>query len=66
VPQIRISQAAEYLGVSDDTLRRWIESGRLTAASDAGGRQVVDSAEVARLMRENAQSPVSAETAPVV
>lgn len=65
MPQIRISQAAEYLGVSDDTLRRWIDTGRLTARADAAGRQTVDSAEVARLMRETAQGPVSAESAPV-
>ena len=27
----RIAEAAELLGVSDDTLRRWVEAGRLRA-----------------------------------
>ena len=63
---LRISEAAAYLGVSDDTLRRWIEAGRVPATSDASGRQVVEGAEVARLLRETAPSHVSAETAPIV
>ena len=64
--QLRISEAAAYLGVSDDTLRRWIEAGRVSASSDASGRQVIEGAEVARLLRETAPSHVSAETAPIV
>ena len=63
---LRISEAAEYLGVSDDTVRRWIDSGRLAASTDPSGRQAVDSAEVARLLRDNSSSAVSAETAPIV
>ena len=43
---LRISEAAGYLGVSDDTVRRWIDSGRLAVSSDPSGRQAVDSAEV--------------------
>lgn len=66
MPQLRISEAASYLGVSDDTLRRWIEAGRLSAVVDARGRQAVESAEVARLMRDSAQQPMGAETAPIV
>lgn len=64
--QLRISEAAAYLGISDDTLRRWIEAGRVPATSDASGRQVIEGAEVARLLRETAASHVSAETAPIV
>lgn len=64
--QLRISEAATYLGVSDDTLRRWIEAGRVASTADGSGRQVVEGAEVARLLRETAVSPVSAETAPIV
>lgn len=63
---LRINQAAEYLGVSDDTVRRWVDAGRLAATTDASGRQVVDSVEVARLMVESAQAPTTAEAAPVV
>ena len=31
----RIAEAAEILGVSDDTVRRWIDGGRLRADTDA-------------------------------
>src|SRR3989338_9465509 len=34
---IKISEAAEILGVSVDTLRRWDESGKLTAIKKEGG-----------------------------
>lgn len=52
--QMRISEAAELLGVSDDTVRRWIESGRLAAGADDAGPRTVDSASVARVMVEQA------------
>jgi molybdopterin-binding protein len=64
--QLRISEAATYLGVSDDTLRRWIEAGRVAATSDTSGRQVVEGAEIARLLRETASAHITAETAPIV
>ena len=50
---LRISEAAALLGVSDDTVRRWIDSGRLTSTSDTGPATVLGS-DVARLMRESA------------
>lgn len=50
---LRISEAAELLGVSDDTLRRWIDSGRLPA-STGSGPTTVDGKDVAALMRESA------------
>ena len=64
--QLRISEAAAYLGVSDDTLRRWIEAGRVQATSDASGRQAVEGSEIARLLRETASARITAETAPIV
>jgi molybdopterin-binding protein len=64
--QLRISEAAAYLGVSDDTLRRWIDAGRVQATSDASGRQVVEGSEIARLLRETAPAHITAETAPIV
>jgi len=48
----RISEAANLLGVSDDTIRRWIEAGRLSSAKDESGRQSVAGAELAQLARE--------------
>jgi len=52
----RINEAAGLLGVSDDTLRRWVEAGRLGSAMDAAGRQVIDGRELAALAREQASA----------
>jgi molybdopterin-binding protein len=54
VPDIRIRQAAALLGVSDDTVRRWIDDGALTAHQDSARRKVIDGAELARFARGNA------------
>ena len=63
MPGFRIKQAAELLGVSDDTVRRWADSGRLTAGTDEAGRLVVDGAELARFSRElTASLPVARQT----
>lgn len=53
--QIRISTAAALIGVSDDTLRRWIDAGRVEATSDGAGKQVVEGAALARLAQELAE-----------
>ena len=55
----RIAEAAEILGVSDDTVRRWIESGRLAASVDhlGTGPQMVDGPELARMALEAAGDP---------
>jgi molybdopterin-binding protein len=45
----RIAEAAQLLGVSDDTVRRWIDSGRLPAHREAGGPAQVDGADLARV-----------------
>jgi len=57
VPQIRIKDAALYLGVSDDTVRRWIDAGTLGSATDGAGRTVVDGLELAQLAKQNAVLP---------
>lgn len=57
MPQLRISEAAEHLGVSDDTVRRWIERGTLTATTDTSGRKVVDGLAVALAAREHSAPP---------
>jgi molybdopterin-binding protein len=61
-PQFRISEAAALLGVSDDTVRRWADSGRLGLRKDAGGRFTVDGRELALLAQELADTPDPALT----
>jgi len=56
VPQYRISHAATLLGVSDDTVRRWIDSGRLRASS-GGGATTIDGADLAAHAQEIARAP---------
>lgn len=53
MPHLRISEAAAHLGVSDDTVRRWIDQGTLRATTDPSGRQVVDGYDVALVAREH-------------
>lgn len=54
MPSLRIRDAAELLGVSDDTVRRWIDDGSLPATEDASRRKVVDGAALARCARARA------------
>lgn len=49
---LRISEAARLVGVSDDTLRRWIDAGRIDAVSDDAGRKAVRGRDLARLAEE--------------
>jgi molybdopterin-binding protein len=42
MPSYRIGQAAELLGVSVDTVRRWVDSGRIVATRTQGGRRVIE------------------------
>lgn len=57
MPTIRIAEAARFLGVSDDTVRRWTENGSLTPVKDDSGRLAVDGLELANLARQQAQLP---------
>jgi len=50
--QVRVSDAASFLGVSTDTVRRLIASGRLGSAKDDSGRTVVDGRDLAEHARE--------------
>jgi molybdopterin-binding protein len=56
VTTYRIAEAAELLGVSDDTLRRWVEAGRL-AGRQVDGRTVVAGADLAVLAESLADHP---------
>jgi len=56
VPSFTVGQAAELLGVSPDTVRRWIDSGQIAATRTTGGRRRVDGAALARFTVERAAS----------
>lgn len=47
-------QAATLLGVSDDTVRRWGESGRVGLRKGAGGRTSIAGVDLVSLMQEGA------------
>ncbi|MBL8928551.1 MAG: TOBE domain-containing protein [Kineosporiaceae bacterium] len=56
----RIRQAAELLGVSDDTVRRWADTGRLETSVDASKRRVIDGRVLARFAEQlAAQAPAT-------
>lgn len=57
MPKIRIKDAAAYLAVSDDTVRRWVDSGMLPVETDAGNRKVIDGAALAGFARDHATAP---------
>ena len=56
VTTYRIAEAAELLGVSDDTLRRWVDAGRVASARE-DGRTVVPGADLAALAQSLADQP---------
>jgi molybdopterin-binding protein len=49
---LRIGQAAEMLGVSVDTIRRWGADGRIRLDRSGGGQRVVPFDEVRRLLAD--------------
>jgi molybdopterin-binding protein len=68
VGMFRVREAAALLGVSDDTVRRWIDAGRLASTTDAGGRNVVAGSDLAAFAQtlagdHPAPGPVRSESA---
>jgi molybdopterin-binding protein len=66
-PLIRVGQAAEMLGVSVVTLRRWEATGHVRLERSSGGQRLVSLAEVTRLLAERRRSaadqPIAAQSA---
>jgi molybdopterin-binding protein len=65
VSSFRVREAADLLGVSDDTVRRWADAGRLPTTTE-GGRRAIDGAVLARFCEELNRSDERLEQAPVV
>lgn len=58
MPSYRLSEAAQLLGVSIDTVRRWAEQERFSPTTE-NGRSAIDGEDLARLAREQAHLPDS-------
>jgi molybdopterin-binding protein len=57
MPRYRPGEAAQLLGVSVDTVRRWADSGKLPTHRSPGGQRVVDGADLARLLADTPAAP---------
>jgi molybdopterin-binding protein len=65
VATFRIREASELLGVSDDTLRRWADAGRVPTILDSG-RRAIDGVVLARFAEQLAASGERPSPRPVV
>ncbi|TAM62307.1 MAG: MerR family DNA-binding transcriptional regulator [Chloroflexota bacterium] len=65
--RLRVGHAAEMLGVSVDTLRRWETEGRVRMVRSAGGQRLVEVEEITRLADERRRAatdrPIVAQSA---
>lgn len=52
---VRVGRAAEMLGVSVETVRRWESEGRLSTLRSPGGQRLVPMADLSRLLAERRQ-----------
>jgi molybdopterin-binding protein len=58
----RMAEAAQLLGVSDDTLRRWVEAGRLDKVRTPNDVAGVDGVQLAKVAREIGDAPEEGST----
>ena len=65
--RLRVGQAAEMLGVSVETLRRWETEGRLRMERSDGGQRLIAMDEISRLIDERRKAstdrPIVAQSA---
>lgn len=66
MPTYRISEVAALLGVSDDTVRRWADSGRLSTVKEPGSRLAVDGRALAEFAVEAAADIARVAAGPIV
>jgi molybdopterin-binding protein len=57
MPKLRISEAASLLGVSDDTVRRWVDQGKLPVVHGDNNRMAVEGSELAAFVQRQADAP---------
>ncbi|WP_353808930.1 TOBE domain-containing protein [Agromyces sp. SYSU T00194] len=62
--EFRIAEAAALLGVSDDTVRRWADQGRVPVSRAANGMQVVAGADLLPLLGETGAGTALADAFP--
>jgi molybdopterin-binding protein len=62
--EFTVRQAATLLGVSDDTVRRWGESGRIVLRKAANGRTSIAGTDLVTLMQDGAAGSAMADEFP--